>query len=116
MPDRYQIAWTPVAQADVDEILTYIAARDCVEAAMDVYEKLMHSIETLVSGPERCRIPPELREIGIFEYHELIASPYSVFYRVYGKTVGIVAVFDRRRDLEELLIERTLRPRPKRGE
>jgi len=116
MPDRYQIVWTPVAQADMDEILDYIAVRDCVDAAMDVYEKLMGKIETLVSAPERGRIPPELREIGIFEYHELIAAPYSVFYRVYEKTVGIVAVFDRRRDLEELLIERTLRPRPKRGE
>ena len=110
MPDRYQVEWTPVAQADVDEILEYIASRDCVDAAMAVYENLMSKIETLVSRPERCRTPPELRQIGVFEYHELVASPYSVFFRVSGRQVGIVAVFDRRRDLEELLVQRALRP------
>ena len=109
MPDRYQVEWTPAAQADVDEILEYIATRDCVDAAMDVYEKLMGKIETLVSRPQRCRIPPELRQIGVSEYHELIVSPYSVFFRVSGKQVGIVAVLDRRRDLEELLVQRALR-------
>jgi len=77
MPDRYEIEWAPVAQADVDEILEYIAARDCVEAAMHVYTKLMERIETLVSRPEHCRVPPELRKLGVSEYHELIASPYS---------------------------------------
>jgi len=109
MPDRYEIEWAPVAQADVDEILEYIAARDCVEAAMHVYAKLMDRIETLVSRPERCRRPPELKKLGIFEYHELIVSPYSVFFRVRGKRVGIVGVLDRRRDLDELLVQRTLR-------
>jgi toxin ParE1/3/4 len=109
MPDRYEIEWAPVAQADVDEILEYIAARDCVEAAMHVYAKLMDRIETPVSRPERCRTPPELKKLGIFEYHELIATPYSVFFRVRGKRVGIVGVLDWRRDLDELLVQRTLR-------
>ena len=110
MPDRYQILWTPVAMEDMDEILAYIAARDCVDAAMAIYERLMHKIETLTSKPTRCRIPPELREIGVSEYHELLVAPYSVFFRVYQKSVGIIAVLDRRRNLEELLVERALRP------
>ena len=109
MPDRYTIEWTDVAEADVDEILEYITSRDCVEAALDVYDKLMHRIETLASRPTRCRVPPELKKLGVSEYHELIVSPYSVFFRVRGKRVGIVAVLDRRRDLEELLVQRALR-------
>ena len=109
MPERYQIVWAPVALADMDGLLAYIATRDCVDAAIAVYEKLMRKIETLTSKPTRCRIPPELRAIGIFEYHELIVAPYSIFFRVYEKSVGIVAVLDRRRDLEELLVERALR-------
>ena len=110
MPEFYQIAWTPVAMADLDDILIYIAAQDCADAAMAIYEKLMSKIETLTSKPSRCQIPPELREIGVFEYHELIVAPYSIFFRVYENSVGIIAVFDRRRDLEELLLERALRP------
>ncbi len=110
MPDRYEIKWAQVAYADLDEILEYIAAYDCVDAAMHVYEKLMRRIEALASRPERCRRPPELKKLGVAEYHELIVAPYSVFYRIHGKTVGIVAVLDRRRDLEELLVQRALRP------
>ena len=109
MPDRYLIKWTPAAQADVDELIDYIACRDCVDAAMHVYEKLMGKIETLVTRPQRCRVPPELRQIGVSEYRELIVAPYSVFFRVARKQVGIVAVLDRRRDLEELLVQRALR-------
>ena len=109
MPDRYAIEWTHVAQADVDEILEYIAFRDCVEAALDVYEKLMNRIETLASRPTRCRVPPELKKIGVSAYRELLVSPYSVFFRVHPARVAIVAVLDRRRELEELLVQRVLR-------
>ena len=109
MPNRYGIEWAPVAQSDLDELLEYIAARDCVDAALKVYEKLMEKIDTLVSYPERCRIPPELKQIGVSEYRELIFSPYSVFFRIRGKQLGIIAVLDRRRDLGELLIGRVLR-------
>ena len=109
MPDRYRVEWTPVAQTDVDEILAFIASRDCVDAAMDVYETLMSKIETLVSQPARCRVPPEFLQLGVMTYHELIVSPYRVFFRIHGKQVGIIAVFDRRRDLEELLVQRALR-------
>lgn len=109
MPDRHEIEWAPEAQTDLDELLEYIAARDCVDAAMHVYKKLMDRIETLVSHPGRCRIPPELKRLGVSEYRELIVSPYGVFFRIRSRRVGILAVLDRRRDLEELLVQRTLR-------
>ena len=109
MAERYNIDWAPAAQRDLEELLEYITARDCVDAALHVYEKLMAKVDTLTSHPERCRIPPELKGIGVIEYRELIVSPYSVFFRVRGKRLGIVAVLDRRRDLEELLVRRALR-------
>lgn len=109
MPERYAMEWAPVAQNDLEGLLEYIAARDSIDAALYVYEKLMEKIDTLVFHPERCRIPPELKQIGVSEYRELIISPYSVFFRVRGKRLGIIAVLDRRRDLGELLIERVLR-------
>ncbi len=109
MPDRYSLEWAPVAQRDLDAILEYIAARDCVDAAVDVYGKLMRRIETLLSHPARCRIPPEMEEVGITEFRELVVAPYSVFFRIRGGIVGIVGVLDRRRDLQELLLQRLLR-------
>ena len=109
MPDRFRIEWAPIALGDLDEILEHIAARDSVDAAVHVYEKLRDRIERLMSRPQRCRIPPELRKLGVTEYRELVVAPYGVFFRIRGKTVGIVGVLDRRRDLEELLLQRVLR-------
>jgi plasmid stabilization system protein ParE len=107
--ERYHIEWAPVAQTDLDEILEYIADRDCVDAAIHVYEMLMERIEKLVSHPDRCRIPHELRKLGVTDYRELIVAPYSIFFRIQGQSVGIVGVLDRRRDLEDLLLQRVLR-------
>jgi toxin ParE1/3/4 len=109
MPDRYGIEWAPSARGDLDTILEYIATRDCVEAAGEVHDKLLHRIESLATYPARCRIPPELKEVGIVEFRELIMAPYSVFFRIRQGTVGIVGIWDRRRNLQDLLLERVLR-------
>ncbi len=109
MPDHYRIVWAPVAQNDLNELVDYISNRDCVDSALHVYDKLMEEIDTLITHPERCRIPPELKQIGVSEYRELIVSPYSVFFKIRENCLGIIAVLDRRRDLGELLIARTLR-------
>ncbi len=109
MPDRFRIEWAPIALSDLDGILECISVRDGVDAAVHVYEKLRERIERLVSRPRRCRIPPELRGLGVTEYRELVVAPYGVFFRIRGKTVGIVGVLDRRRNTEELLLQRVLR-------
>lgn len=109
MPDRYKIEWAPVAERDLHEILEYIARRDTVEAATAVYQTMMGKVEKLCFHPTRCRIPPELSKLGVREYRELVISPYSMFFRLTGRTVGVVAILDRRRDLEEVMIQRALR-------
>ena len=109
MTNRCALQWAPTALHDLDEIIEYIADQDSVDAALHVYSKISAGIETLSSHPQRCRIPPEFRKLGITEYRELIITPYSVFFRVSENAIGIVGVLDRRRDLEELLLHRILR-------
>ncbi len=109
MSSRYRIQWAPVAERDLDEILEYIAERDCVDAAIQIYTRISERIDGLQRQPERCRIVAELKRIGVSEYRELIVSPYSVFFRIRERTVGIVGIVDRRRDLAELLVQRVLR-------
>jgi hypothetical protein len=58
--------------------------------------------------PDRGRVVPELLEFGITAWRELVAKPYRLMYRHEGRRVFIEGVFDDRRDLEELLIERLL--------
>ena len=64
------------------------------------------SLETV---PRRGRVVPELARFGMQTWHELLVKPYRIVYRVSGDTVTVLALFDGRRDLEDVLLERLLR-------
>ncbi len=97
-----------VAQQDVDDIIHYLVRQDSIEAVVRFHDLILDQVETLARHPLRWSVAPELRKIGVTEYRELIIPPYSVFFRVRGSTLGIVGVLDRRRDLEEILLQRVL--------
>ncbi|MBI2839397.1 MAG: type II toxin-antitoxin system RelE/ParE family toxin [Acidobacteria bacterium] len=99
-----------MAISDLDDIVSYIAAQGGPEAAERIYTRIMERIGTLSVHPARCRLVPELKDIGVDAYRELIVAPHRVFFRISGNVVGIVGVLDGRRDLAELLIRRTLFP------
>ena len=63
----------------------------------------------LESEPRRGRIVPELARFGIRTWRELIVRPYRIVYRIDGDTVAVLAVFDGRRELEDVLLERLVR-------
>jgi len=42
-------------------------------------------------------------------YRELICSPWRVMYKVDSDTVYIMAIFDSRQNVEELLLQKLLR-------
>ena len=90
-------------------MIDYIAAQDGLAVAVSVYAKIKTRIRTLTSHPDRCRVVPELKSFGVTEYRELIVSPYRVFFRIDGRTVGIIGVLDGRRDLEETQVRRAMR-------
>jgi len=56
--------------------------------------------------PRSC---PELSQFGMRAWRELVVRPYRIVYRIEGDSVTVLAVFDGRRDLEDLLLERLLR-------
>ena len=108
MTDRYQIVWSETALQDAEIILEYISQRDSVGAAAAVHAKLIAKVETLSVHPERCRIVPELKSLGIDEFQELIVKPYRLCFRIHDKDVVLVSVLDGRRDLAEILLDRAL--------
>ena len=108
MPETFAITWTRTAVRDLDEILEYIAVERGVDQALGVYESLRHSIASLATMPGRCRQVPELHDIGLLEYREIIERPYRLVFRIVGQEVVILAILDSRRDLEELLVQRAI--------
>jgi toxin ParE1/3/4 len=107
---RYKVYWTHEAEIDLGEIVEYIAG-DRVPAARSIYQKIKEKCRHLTTNPEIHRRVPELLDLGISQYREVIHPPYRVVYKLSDSesTVYIVAVVDGRRDLETLFLRRLLR-------
>lgn len=108
MAEAFEVVWSPIAVRDLDEILEYLAEEAGIDLALRRYEEIRQRIATLATYPRRCRRVPELAEIGIEDFRELIVPPYRILFRLDGPRVNLLGVLDARRDLEEMLIQRAL--------
>lgn len=106
---KYEVFATEEAEADLDEIVEYIEFHDSAERADYLYEKIKQAILRLEVLPGRGRIVPELREMGVTEFREILYKPYRILYFISGKRETVHGVFDGRRGIEELLSQRLLR-------
>lgn len=105
--------WTVVygdgARGDILAIVDFIA-RDSEINADKVLDRLEARIRTLQSLPERGRVVPELHWHGITTVHEIFERPWRILYQLRDHhEVLVVAVYDGRRQLHDLLMERFLR-------
>jgi len=105
---KYKIIWTDLAECDLEEIIDYIAI-DNLQNAVLIFDRIRAKCETLQYHPFRCRIIPELKEINILSYRDLILPPYRIMFKVDKNIVYILGVFDGRRNLEDILIDRITR-------
>ena len=106
---KYKIFLTAGASGDIVEIWRYIALNDSVSAADRIKEALRKTIEELVAMPQRGHVPPELERIGVCGYHEVHYKPYRIIYFIREDEVFVIAVFDGRRDIQEVLVRRCFR-------
>ncbi len=108
-PERvFEVEWTEVALADLEELLGFIERED-PSAARAVLQRLEQAAQRLERHPQRGRVVPELARFEIRLYRELIVRPWRILYRVGQRRVFVMAVLDGRRDLEALLLSRLLR-------
>lgn len=105
---KYNILWTKQAAIDLEEIYEYIYL-DKPETALKILNKIKTSCIALKNNPEKNRIIPEIAEIGLIDYRELIITPYRILYKLKNNEVFIFAVVDGRRDMESFLFNRILR-------
>ena len=102
------IIWTQSARDDLEEIITY-SAQDSSEIALEKLDEIRNKVLRLKAFAEQGRAIPELREIGIFMYRELISSPWRIMYRIEQNKIFIIAVVDGRRNIEDVLFRRNIR-------
>jgi toxin ParE1/3/4 len=107
---RFQVRWAEEAVCDLEEIVGYVAA-DSLVNARNLLARLRSRAASLDVTPLRGRVVPELARFAIRSWRELVAKPYRIIYRVAEKEVYVLAIFDGRRDLEDVLLERLVRSR-----
>jgi len=108
MSKTYKVQWTSNAKEDLLSIVAYIKD-DSPSIAREVYQKIKKTAHSSNFFPLRGRVVPELQKEGITMYRELICSPWRVMYKVDSDTVYIMAIFDSRQNVEELLLQKLLR-------
>lgn len=103
-----RVLWTDTARLDLERIVEFIAEEDPA-TALTALTRLEQRCRTLAALPERGRIVPELRAVDVLTYRELIEGPWRIVYRYDVDRVHVMGVFDARRDLSSLLLERLVR-------
>ncbi|MDD3855505.1 type II toxin-antitoxin system RelE/ParE family toxin [Sulfurimonas sp.] len=108
MSKIYKVKWTSNAKEDLLNIVDYIK-KDSLCAARKAYEQIKEKAQSSNFFPLRGRMVPELQKEGITIYRELIAQPWRIMYKIENDTVYIMAIFDSRQNIEELLLQKLLR-------
>jgi plasmid stabilization system protein ParE len=98
MPAKYSVQITPTAEADIEDIWSYIA-EDSPAAAEAFILALEKCADTLKMCPERCPLVPENELLGT-RYRHLLHGNYRIIYRISGNTVFVLRVIHGARLLE----------------
>lgn len=94
---------TRQAQADMDDIWTFIA-RDNITDANKFIQRLESQLKTLRRLPERCPLIPENDALER-QYRHLIYGNYRSIFRVSGKTVYVMRIVHGARLLDTSMLE-----------
>jgi len=108
MSKTYKVQWTSNAKEDLLNIIAYIK-ENSPTIARDVYQKIKSKANSSNFLPLRGRLVPELQKEGITMYRELISAPWRIMYKVDNDTIYIMAIFDSRQNVEDLLLQKLLR-------
>lgn len=104
-PDRFEVFWSEIAVRDLERIIDFVD-REAPLAAQRLLEEIAERARTLEHLPLRGRIVPELARFEITTHRELLVNPYRLIYRIDAGRVWVIAVFDGRRNLEDVLLAR----------
>jgi toxin ParE1/3/4 len=105
---RWAIVYGDGAKGDILGIADFIARDSSINAEKSL-DRIEGRIGTLTTLPERGRVVPELQWHGISNIREIFEKPWRILYQNGVKEAVIVAVYDGRRQLNDVLMERFLR-------
>jgi len=105
---QFEVIWTKNAQFDLELIIEYIKI-DNLNIAKKIFFEIKKECNDLYYFPQRKRIVPELQQIGILKYREIIHKRWRIIYKIDGTKVYILLMVDSSRNLEDVLFQRLIK-------
>lgn len=105
---HFNVFWTNTAQGDLSSLIEHIH-QDSPQNARTIFHTIRERSKSLNQFPLRGRIVPELADIGLFTYRELIIERWRLIYKIDNDQVFVTALFDSRQNIEEILFQRLIR-------
>ena len=104
---QFEVIWTKNAQFDLESIIEYIKI-DSLSIAKKIFFEIKKERENLHYFPQRKRVVPELQQIGILKYKEIIYERWRIIFKIDNTKVYVLLVVDSRRNLEDILFQRLI--------
>ena len=104
---HFEVIWTKSAQFDLESIIEYIKT-DSLDIAKKVFFEIKKVCNDLYYFPQRKRIVPELQQIGILKYREIVYKRWRIIYKIDDTKVYILLVVDSSRNLQDILFQRLI--------
>lgn len=98
---KYTVRLLPIAEEDLDGIVSYIAA-DRPASAYRFIETIEKSLQRLSSHPHLGKVPDD-EKLSAMGYRFLILDNYLIFYTIRPKTVLVHRIIHGARDIQGLL-------------
>jgi len=105
---KFEVIWTKSAEFDLELIIEHIKT-DSLTIAKEIFFEIKKECNNLYFFPERKRVVPELQQIGILKYREVIYKRWRILYKIEATKVYILIVADSSRNLEDILFQRLMK-------
>ena len=102
------IHWTKSAEFDLEQIIEYIKI-DSLDIAKKIFFEIKDECNQLHYFPQRKRVVPELQQIGIFKYREIIFKRWRIIFKIDVNVVYVLLIIDNSRNIEDMLFQRLIR-------
>ncbi len=104
---KYNVIWTNYAQYDLELIIEYIKV-ESVSIAKEIFFEIKYECKELYYMPERKRVVPELKQIGITQYREILFKRWRIIFKIESANVSVLMVVDSSRNIEDILFQRLI--------
>ncbi len=105
---NYKVQWSKNAIYDLEDIIEYIKI-DSTKTAKNIFYEIKKECQKLCFFPKGKRIVPELQQLGITKYRELIYKRWRIVFKIQEDEIFILLVVDSSRNLEDILYQRLLK-------